>query len=59
VTGITGSDQLSLSFPRGVPVCRADFAHNNAENQQFEAGISGTLQWDGILGKMDGIPNPL
>jgi len=41
-----------------VPVCSADFEHNNAENQQFGAGISGTLKWDGNMGKMDGIRNP-
>jgi hypothetical protein len=39
VTGFTNFDQFSSSIPRGLPVCRADFEHNNAENQQFEAGF--------------------
>jgi hypothetical protein len=58
VTGITGSNQSRLLLFRGVPVCSADFEHNNAENQQFGAGISGTLKGDGILGEMDSIRNP-
>jgi hypothetical protein len=58
VTGLTNSDQFSSSLPRGVPVCSADFEHKNAENQQFGTGISETLKWDGMMGKMGGIRNP-